>query len=128
MDKKEQDALINVAFINFFTLGKDGSQLLLYNVNVKDKRHLACVHIAKIAKDMFGFEFYLPNNIINYWKISWKCKSKKWLPRICHKNIKKLNALKPIEVEDFISHIEKANNKEGAFAEIYDEFYKGYDR
>ena len=126
MDYKEFDSLVNVALINFYTLSKDGSQILLDGIDTKDKRHLACVHIASLAKDVFGIKFYLPSGRLNYWKISHKCKSKKWLERINRKNIKSINSLKSVNVEDFISHIEKANNKENIFSEIYDEyFYKG---
>lgn len=124
MDYKEFDSLVNVALINFYTLSKDGSQILLDGIDVNDKRHLACVHIASLAKDVFGIQFYLPSGRLNYWKVSRKCKSKKWLERINRKNIKSINALKPINVEDFISHIEKANNKENIFSEIYDEYFK----
>ena len=124
MDYKEFDNLVNVALINFFSLGKDGSQILLDGIDIKDKRHLACVHIASLAKDVFGIKFYLPSGRLNYWKVSRKCKSKKGLERINRKNIKSINSLKPVNVEDFISHIEKANNKENIFSEIYDEYFE----
>lgn len=123
MDIKELDNLMNVAFINFYTLGKDNIPICLYNVNVKDSRHLACIHIAKIIKDMYGFEFYLSNNIFNYWYLKWKCKIKKWLGYA-----KRKNNYKMVDMEDFVSHIEKANNQYGGFAKLYLEYFKVFDR
>lgn len=123
METKERDNLVNVAFINFYTLGKTNPHLLLGNINVNDKRHLACIHIAKLVRDMYGYEFYAPNSIINYWKLSWKCRSKKWLKRV-----KSTPSFKLVNVEDFIFHIEKANNQINGFAEIYDEYFKEFDR
>ena len=126
MDLKELDSLMNVAIINFYTLGKNGEPLLLVGINPKDKRHLACVHIAKLIKDIYQFQFYLPRYYMIYWRLSWKCKSNKWLKPITKKAIKV--PFKLVDVEDFISHIENANEKPGAFAELYDEYYKEYDR
>lgn len=123
MDLKKLDCLVNVAFINFYTVGKDTQKVLLTNINIKDKRHLACIHIAKLINDIYGYEFYVPNNLIKYWKLNRKCKSKKWLKRI-----KSISTAKEINVEDFISHIEKANEEINGFEEVYDEYFGVYDR
>ena len=123
MDLKKLDCLVNVAFINFYTVGKDTQKVLLTNINIKDKRHLACIHIAKLINDIYGYEFYVPNNLIKYWKLNRKCKSKKWLKRI-----KSISAAKEIDVEDFIFHIEEANEEINGFEEVYDEYFRVYDR
>lgn len=123
MDNKELDSLVNVAFINFFTLGKETKKICLCNVNVKDNRHLACLHIAKIVKDIYGYELYLSGDIFNYFDIRWKCKTKKWLKRARRKG-----NYKPVDMEEFVSHIEKANEKPDGFTQVYYEYFKGYDR
>lgn len=124
MESNKLDVLVNVAFINFFTLGKDEPHILLNGIDINDKRHLACIHIAKLVSDMYGFNFYTDKNIIDHWKLSRKCKSKKWLKRINRKNMKSINKLIPVDIEDFVSHIENANDIMDGFAEVYDEYYK----
>ena len=124
MDIKDYDKLMNVAVINFFTLGKNDTPLFLTNLDMKDKRHLACIHIAKMVKDIYSYNFYFSGKRINYWKLNWKCKVKEWLKY----QPKSVIMYKVVDVEDFISHIEKANNLPNGFAEIYDEYFKRYDR
>ena len=124
MDVKDYDKLMNVAIINFFTLGKNDTPLFLTNLDMKDKRHLACIHIAKLVNDIYSYNFYFSGKRISYWKLNWKCKVKKWLKY----QPKTVIMYKMVDVEDFISHIEKANNLPGAFAGIYDEYFKRYDR
>ena len=127
MEQNEYDALVNVAIINSYSLGKDNNCLLLYNINVKDKRHLAYIHIAGSVKDVFGIDVFVSKgvSIFDYWKICWKCKAKKWLKRI---KVNPKTSYTLLDVEDFVSHIEKANNKPGVFAEIYREYYEEFDR
>jgi hypothetical protein len=124
MDIKDYDKLMNVAIINFFTLGKNNTPLLFTNLDMKDKRHLACIHIAKMVYDIYSYNFYFSGKRIGYWKLNWKCKVKKWLKY----QPKTIIMYKAVDVEDFISHIEKANNLPNGFAEIYDEYFKRYDR
>ena len=126
METKFDDALINVALTNSYSLGKDNKRLFLYNIDVKDERHLAYIHICSLVKDLFGIEVYVSKgvNIFDYWKLRWKCKSK-WLKRI---KVNPLVSYTLLDVEDFISHIEKANDMKDVFAEIYKEYYKEYDR
>ena len=123
MDNKELDNLVNVAFINFFTLGKETHKICLCNVNVKDSRHLACLHIGKLVKDMYGYELYLSGDIFNYLDLRWKCKTKKWLKRA-----KKKGNYKLVDMEEFVSHIEKANNQICGFSQVYQEYFKVFDR
>ena len=124
MDTKELDKIVNVAVINYFSLGKNNPKLCLYNINVRDERHLAGIHIAKLIKDIYGYEFFLPRDLFAYWDISWKCRSRKWL-----KPVKgKLTNCVYVDMEDFISHIEKANEMPGAFREVYKEYFKTFDR
>ena len=113
MDKKIYDGLINVALTNSYSLGKDNKRILLYNINIKDERHLAYIHIVSIV------------SLFDYWKLRRKCKSKKWLKRI---KVDPSVSYTLLDVEDFISHIEKANDMKDVFAEIYREYYKEYDR
>ena len=123
MEYKELDGLMNVAYINFYTLGKKNPNICLTNINPKDNRHLACIHIAKLVSDIYGYKFYLPKDITLYWNIRWKCKTKKWLKCITRK-AKAQN----VDVEDFISHIENANGKPLGFTQLYYEYFKVFDR
>ena len=123
MDKKELDNLVNVAVINFFTLGKETKKICLCNVNVKDSRHLAGLHIAELIRNLYGYEITLSSDIFTYWDIKWKCKAKKWLKRA-----RKKDESKPVDMEDFIFHIEKANDKPFGFSQVYEEYFRPFDR
>lgn len=123
MDNKQCDSLVNIAVLNFFTLGKETEKIMLYNVDRKDKRHLACIHIANIINQLFGFEFNIYCNFWDFIKLSWKCKSKKWLKR-SKNNV----GYFVVDVEDFISNIENANGIPNAFEEIYNQYFKELDR
>lgn len=126
METKFYDALINVALTNSYSLGKDNKRLLLYNIDVKDERHLAYIHIVSMVRDLFGIEVFVSKgvNIFDYWKLRRKCKTK-WLKRI---KVSPSVSYTLLDVEDFISHIEKANDMKDVFAEIYKEYYKEYDK
>lgn len=124
MDTKELDTLTNIAFINFFTVGKHTKKILLTNFDIKNSRHLACLHIAKLVRDMYEYEFYLDSNIFTYWKLNKKCRVKKWLKRPS----RKLTEYSTVDVEDFISHIENANNLPLGFVKVYYEYFKGFDK
>ena len=120
---KELDNLVNVAFINFYTLGKEKKKICLCNIDVKDSRHLACIHIAKMVSNMYDYEIYLSDGIFTYFDIKWKCRIKKWLKRA-----RRNGDYKYVDVEDFISHIEKANDQISGFSQVYREYFEGYDR
>ena len=115
METKFYDALINVALTNSYSLGKDNKRLLLYNIDVEDERHLAYIHIVSMVRDLFGIEVFVSKgvNIFDYWKLRKKCKAK-WLKRI---KIKPSVSYTLLDVEDFISHIEKANDMKDVFKE-----------
>lgn len=123
MERKELDNLVNVAFINFFTLGKETKKICLCNVDVKDSRHLACLHIAKLVRDMYDYEFCLSSDIFSYWDIRWKCHTKNWLRRARRKDKSRC-----VDIEDFVSHIEKANNQLYGFSQVYQEYFRIYDK
>ena len=127
MDKKIYDGLINVALTNSYSLGKDNKRILLYNINIKDERHLAYIHIVSMVRDLFGIEVFVSKGVslFDYWKLRRKCKSKKWLKRI---KVDPSVSYTLLDVEDFVSHIEKANNMKDVFAEIYREYYKEFDK
>lgn len=113
------DKVINVALINLYTLSKEKQKIVLKNFNYKNESHRAIFEIAKIARDVFGFDIEFKGSIWHYLltKIALKTKI---ISRTKEKN--------GIDVSNFIHHIEEANEDPTLFKEIYDFYYKKYYR
>lgn len=110
------DSLISVAVINLFTLGKENKKLHFINFNINDERHLAILKIARTLYDLEGFSITVNLNLIDYIILIKKLKCKYWVKR----NHKKAG----IDTEDFVMHIEKANDAYGIFKHIYKKYYE----
>lgn len=123
MSIQELDRIMNAAMINLYTLGKANKKICFYNFNRKDERHLACLHIADLEGQLFSYKFKIKTGILDYALIRWKTKYK-WLKR----DTKPSKEYALVDVEDFIAHIERANELPNAFAKLYTEYFKRYDR
>lgn len=111
--QKKYDEFISIALINLFTLGKNNQILNFYNYQKDNDGHLAILHIASIARDVFNFQVKIRTSFFTYIKLKYKHFS--WLRRA------KSNE---IDIEQFVNFIENANNEKGIFAKIYQEYYK----
>jgi len=120
---KKLDMIMNIAVVNLYTLGKEKKKVCFYNFNRKDKRHLACLHIADLERQLFGFEFKIKVGLWDYVLTRWKIKCK-WLKR----NSKPTEEYAMVDIGDFVAHIENANHMFGSFSEIYSNYFRGLDR
>ena len=111
--QKNYDKFINIALTNLFTLGKNNQTLTFYNYQKNNGGHLAILHIASIARDVFNFQVRIKTSFFTYIRLKYKYFS--WLKRT------KING---IDIEQFIQFIENANNEKGIFEKIYKEYYK----
>ena len=115
--QKNYDKFINIALTNLFTLGKNNQTLNFYNYQKNNDGHLAILHIANIARDVFNFQVKIKTSFFTYIKLKYKYFS--WLKR---------TKTDEIDIEQFIQFIEDANNEKGIFAKIYQEYYKRNER
>ena len=111
--QKKYDQFINIALTNLFTLGKNNQTLNFYNYQKNNDGHLAILHIASIARDVFNFQVQIKSSFFTYIKL--KNKYFPWLRR---------TQINGIDIEQFIQFIENASDEKGIFGKIYQEYYK----
>ena len=111
--QKKYDKFVNIALTNLFTIGKDNQILNFYNHQKNNDGHLAILHIAGIARDVFNFQVKIRTSFFTYIKLKYKYFS--WLRRAKNNEI---------DIEQFIQFIENANNEKGIFKKIYQAYYK----
>jgi hypothetical protein len=117
------DQAINALMINIYTLTKDRREIVLSDINRKDKNHLLILRVALIAKDIYDFPLKIKTNFWNWLALNWKMRKMSYhIPREKTQeenvNIKALikfmtPALREVIDEDF------------EFGCIYNAFYKG---
>lgn len=116
---KYYDAIINVAYINFYTLSKDTNTIVLENYQEKNLSHRCILEIAKIASSL-GRKVEIITSPLNFLflKIFGHDKSFRghWITRSKQEH--------GIDINDFIQHIERANDSEGIFERIYLTYFK----
>ena len=98
--QKNYDKFVNIALTNLFTLGKNNQILNFYNYQKNNDGHLAILHIASIARDVFDFQVKIKTSFFTYIKLKYKYFS--WLKR---------TKTKGVDIEQFIQFIENANNE-----------------
>ena len=118
MDTNFYDNIIHVALINLYTLSKEKKKITLTNFDYTIDAHKAFLEIAKTAQNIFSLKISIQYPIGKY--LLFKLKTK---DRECYKEKKKEDSVL-IDVEDFIRHIEVANDSIGVFRKIYNSYYK----
>lgn len=122
------DAVVNLCLVNFYTLSNEKKEIVLTNIDRKNKEHLFILRVALIAKDVLNSSLYFQTGFWNWLVLNWKLRKLSCrIPRI--KNYKNtinvqelLDFMRP-GIEEFIQ--ETAPESEFNFGDIYDEFYKG---
>ncbi len=114
---KYYDGIINVAIINFFTLGKETKVLVIENYDKKNLSHKCILKIANIVHNVFGYEIKLKLSPLNF--IKFKLKNRKTEIKRFKKGTGTF-----VDINKFINDIEEANKDKGVFREIYKNFYE----
>lgn len=116
---KYYDSIINIAYVNFYTLSKETNTIVLENYQEKNLSHRCILEIVKTASSFLNkdVEIIMPPLKFFLLKIFGHEKAfrGKWIKRSKQKH--------GIDVNDFIQHIEQANNEEGIFERIYLTYY-----
>ena len=110
------DRHINIAINNLYTLSKKDKIIRLTNFSFKNKSHLAIMQIAQNIYQLFGLKLEINTSFWKYHFYNLKYHFKK--------NWRRTSDSDGIDVEDFITHIENANNTAGLFALIYTTYYE----
>lgn len=118
MDTNFYDNIIHVALINLYTISKEKRKITLKNFDYTLNSHKAFLEIAKIAQSIFNLKISIQYPLFKY--ILFKLKTK---DNTCYRYKRKEDSVE-VNVEDFICHIETANESFGVFRKIYESYYK----
>ena len=93
------DRIVDVTYVNLYTISKDTNIIRLSKVNIKNDKHWALLNITSQVCTLLERTAYLDMPFFDYWKMQRRLKNKKlkW-----HKN-------NGITCDQFINHIEDAN-------------------
>lgn len=117
---KYYDSIINVACVNFYTLSKKTNTIILENYKEKNLSHRCILEIARTVSSFSDREVEIIMSPLKFFLLKIfgheKAFRGKWIKRSKQKH--------GIDIDDFIQHIEQANNEEGIFERIYLAYYK----
>lgn len=117
------DQAINALMINIYTLTKDKREIVLSDINPKDKNHLLILRVALIAKDVYDFPLKIKTNFWNWLTLNWKMRKMSYhIPR-------EKDQEENVNIEALIDFMTPALreviNEDFEFCHIYNAFYKG---
>lgn len=117
------DQAINALMINIYTLTKDKREIVLSDINPKDKNHLLILRVALIAKDVYDFPLKIKTNFWNWLALNWKMRKMSYhIPR-------EKDQEENVNIEALIDFMTPALreviNEDFEFCHIYNAFYKG---
>lgn len=116
-EEKIYNHLLNIAFINLYTLSKDNKKVILTNFSFNNKQHLLLLNIAKNLHNIYGYEIFVDDNFYNF--IKYKIKHRK--DTFIHRNKKLISC---INVDEFLNHITTAQNiDKNIWIKIYNDFF-----
>ena len=116
------DEIINITMVNLYTMSKNKGEIVLTNIDRKNKDHLYLLRIALIAKDAFNFPLKIQTS---FWK--WLCLN--WRMRKLSRRVPRVkNREDVVDVQrllDFMYNpIAEHMGNDFKFADIYDAFYR----
>lgn len=117
------DQAINAVLVNIYTLTKNDGQIILSDIDKKNKNHLLILRVALMAKDIYNFPLNIKTSLWHWTMLNWKMrKLTRVVPREKEKEIN-------VEVQDLIDFmtpvLKQAINEDFEFANIYEAFYEG---
>ena len=117
------DQAINALMINIYTLTKDKREIVLSDINPKDKNHLLILRVALIAKDVYDFPLKIKTNFWNWLTLNWRMRKMS-----CHIPREK-DQEENVNIEALIDFMTPALreviNEDFEFCHVYNAFYKG---
>lgn len=117
------DEIINITMINLYTLSKEKREIVLSDINRKDRNHLFILRVALIAKDVYNFPLKIQTSFWNWLCLNWRMR------KISHRVPRVKEYDNPINVNRLIGFMQNPIKKymgvDFEFANIYNQFYKG---
>lgn len=109
------DGIIQVALVNFFTIGKDTKRIVLTNFDRKNPSHKCILVLTGIVQDLWDFQTELVMSRFKYRVL-----------KFTNKHVRCIRSKNQTgtDINEFIKHIEEANDDIGIFEKIYNEYYK----
>lgn len=119
-DLKYYDAIINISVVNLYTLSKEkNNTIILENYDRNNISHNCLLRIAYVMSTI-GYKTEIIMPPFKYWIYkNLLCRRKfkgDWLTRSTEE--------RGIDMDNFIKHIEEANEDPGVFIRVYDAFFK----
>jgi hypothetical protein len=117
------DAIINITMVNLYSLSKGKREIILSNIDRKNRDHLFILRVALLAKDIYNFPLKLETDFWNWLVLNWRMrKLSRRVPRV-----KDSGTL--IDVQNLIDFMyvtfKETIDENFEFAHIYNQFYKG---
>lgn len=117
------DAIINITMVNLYSLSKGKREIILSNIDRKNRDHLFILRVALLAKDIYNFPLKLETGFWNWLVLNWRMrKLSRRVPRV-----KDSGTL--IDVQNLIDFMyvtfKETIGENFEFAHIYNQFYKG---
>lgn len=116
------DEIINITLLNIYSLSKNKGEIVLSNIDRKNKDHLFVLRVALLAKDIYNFPLKIK---VGFWeglRLNWRMKKlSRRVPRIkeCE------NAINVADLIDFMyGPIWEYMGEDFEFSNIYDTFYR----
>ena len=117
------DQAINAVLVNIYTLTKNNGQIILSDIDRKDKNHLLILRVALMAKDIYNFPLSIKTNFWQWAMLNWRMRK---LTRIVPREKDKETNVNIQELIDFMTPVLKqAIDEDFEFANIYEAFYEG---
>ena len=116
------DEIINITMVNLYSLTKARNEIVLTNIDRKNKNHLYLLRIALIAKDAFNFPLKIKTGFWNWLCLNWRMrKLSRKAPRVKEYD----DAIDAQRLLDFMYNpIAEHMGHDFKFADIYEAFYR----
>ena len=117
------DEIINITMSNIYTLCKNDGEIIISNLDRKNKDHLFILRVALLAKDIFNFPLKIQTSWWNWLILNWKMRK---ISRRIPREKKKKPMVNTLELIEFMyPPIKEYMEEDFKFEHIYNQFYKG---
>lgn len=116
------DEIINITMVNLYTLSKNKGEIVLSNIDRKNKDHLYILRVAMIAKDVYNFPLKLHTSFWNWLCLNWRIRK---LSRRVPREKSEENLIDATRLIDFMREpICEHMGADFKFGDIYNAFYR----
>lgn len=117
------DAIINITMVNLYSLSKGKREIILSNIDRKNRDHLFILRVALLAKDIYNFPLKLETGFWNWLVLNWRMR------KLSRRVLRVKDSGTLIDVQNLIDFMyitfKETIDENFEFAHIYNQFYKG---